>query len=77
MGKRYKRLRMGDAVLGGEEASLWEFEIERRGEPRLRKLYLGRSHTWDSFVLSFTAPAADFKQWQPIFDRVRQSFRFG
>lgn len=76
-GKHYKRIRMGEATLGGEVASLWEFEIERKGEPRLRKLYLGRSHTWDSFVLVGTASAADFKQWQPIFDRVTREFRFG
>ena len=68
---------MGEATLGGEAASLWEFEVERKGEPRLRKLYVGRSHIWDSFVIVGTAPAVDFKQWQPVFDRMRQSFVFG
>jgi prepilin-type processing-associated H-X9-DG protein len=58
-GSRYKRIRRETAMLAGEEANLWEFEIERKGEPRLRKLYLGRSHIWDSYVLVWTVPAAD------------------
>lgn len=68
-GDRYWRFRMEPAVLAGEAASLWEFEIEKRGQPKLRKLYIGRSHRWDSYVLVMTAPSQDFGKLRSLFEQ--------
>lgn len=73
---RYKRLQIGTATLSGEEAGLWSFEVERFGEPRLRKLYIGRSHRWDSYVIVCIAPASDWGQWKPVFDRMISKFTY-
>lgn len=70
-GSRYKRVVMGTATLMGESASFWEFEIDRKDAPKLHKLYIGRSHTWDSLVITFTAPAKDFEKWRPLFLQIR------
>lgn len=70
-GSRYKRVVMSTATLMGESASFWEFEIDRKDAPKLHKLYIGRSHTWDSLVITFTAPAKDFEKWRPLFLQFR------
>jgi len=70
-GSRYKRVVMSTATLMGESASFWEFEIDRKDAPKLHKLYIGRSHTWDSLVITFTAPAKDFEKWRPLFLQIR------
>jgi hypothetical protein len=67
---------MTNGSLGGATASLWEFEVQRPSEPRLRRLYLGRSLVWESFVVACTAPAADFDLWRPTFTRMTESFWF-
>jgi hypothetical protein len=72
----YQRIRVGEGFLGGEAAGLWIFDLQRPGGPRLRKLYLGLSRTWDSHVIVCTAPSRDFKQWQPVFEQVIQGFAF-
>ena len=46
---------------------LWEYEVEKAGSPRLRKLYLGFVAGWGSYVVTCTAPAQDWKLWQPVF----------
>jgi prepilin-type processing-associated H-X9-DG protein len=66
-GKRYKRIALGETTLAGEAASMWEFEIERKDAPNLRKLYIGRSHAWDSVIFTATAPAKDFASWRSLF----------
>lgn len=73
---RYSRVEMQTDTLGGEEAGLWSFTVERDGEPRLQKLYVGRGHYDKSFVLVCTAPAQDWAQWQPVFARIQQSLSF-
>lgn len=73
---RYKRLQMGTTDLSGETAGLWSFEVERFGEPHLRKLYIGRSHQWDSFIIVCIAPASEWPQWQPIFERMLSKFTY-
>jgi prepilin-type processing-associated H-X9-DG protein len=65
----YKRVRMMPGTLNGQAASLWEYEIEKAGSPRLRKRYLGYSDGWQSHVVGMTAPAWDFQSWTPVFDR--------
>ena len=70
-GERYQRISMGETTLAGEAASVWEFEIERKDAPRLRKLYVGRSRAWDSVVFTATAPARDFALWKPLFEQSR------
>lgn len=72
----YKRIQMTTGILGGEEASVWVFELKRSDGPLLRKLYLGRSHTWDSYVVACTAPARDFDKWQPVFEQLIRGFEF-
>ena len=73
---RYKRLQIGTMDLSGQTASLWSFEVERFGEPRLRKLYVGRSHRWDSYVIVCIAPTSDWEKWQPVFDRMLDEFTY-
>jgi prepilin-type processing-associated H-X9-DG protein len=75
-GARYKRIRRDAVMLAGEAANLWEYEIERKGEPRLRKLYIGRSHTWNSYVLACTAPTEDYKKGVEFFNKAVESFRY-
>lgn len=72
-GSRYKRIVMGETILAGEAASLWEFEIDRKDAPKLHKLYVGRSHTWDSVIFTATAPAQDFDKWKPMFEQIKDS----
>ncbi|HEX8234543.1 MAG TPA: hypothetical protein VF600_01160 [Abditibacteriaceae bacterium] len=74
-GKSYKRIRKGEATLGGEAASDWEFDLQKPDGPKLRKLYLGISRPWESYVVVCTAPAADFKAWQPTFDTLTQAYK--
>jgi len=75
-GAAYRRIELSQSYLGGEEASRWEFESKKPDGPPLRKLYVGRSHIWDSYVIACTAPADNFEQWQPTFDRLIQNFQF-
>lgn len=71
----YRRLRMGAARLGGEDASVWEFEVEKREGQRLRKLYVGHVQPWQSFVLVCIAPASEFERWRPVFEKMSRRFR--
>ncbi|MBV9468608.1 MAG: hypothetical protein JOZ57_05135 [Abitibacteriaceae bacterium] len=75
-GKDYKRIEMSIGRLGIEEASRWIFEIKKPDGPRLRKLYLGRSHAWDSYVVDCTAPTVEFEKWQPRFEHIMARFQF-
>lgn len=76
-GSRYRLLELQPGqTLGSEAANGWRFELHRPDEPRLVKAYLGGFHSWDSYVLVCTAPAGEFKAWQPTFERMSKSFRF-
>lgn len=75
-GALYQRRRVGQTSLGSEVAGDWEFEVQRDGEPRLRRWYVGVSHPWDSYVIACTAPAADFEACRPLFNQIVRSFRF-
>jgi prepilin-type processing-associated H-X9-DG protein len=74
-GSRYKRVSMGETTLAGEAASLWEFEIDRKDAPTLHKLYVGRSHAWDSTIFTATAPAQDFASWKPLFVQMKDGLQ--
>jgi hypothetical protein len=65
----YKRLQMTSGTLLGWPAGLWEYELEKPGSPRLRKLYLGYVQGWSSHVVTCTAPAKDWELWKPVFDQ--------
>ncbi len=76
-GSGYKRLRMEGTTLLGRPAGLWEYELEKPGNPRLRKRYIGTADGWNSYVLSLTAPANSFDEWKSDFDRVTGSLAMG
>jgi hypothetical protein len=66
----YRRLNRGVMTLSGQQASVWEYEVEKPGMPRLRKLVAGYTDGWTSYVISFSAPAKDWTLWKPVFDKL-------
>jgi hypothetical protein len=75
-GKGYRRIRMGYAALGGQTVSVWECLLKKPDGPRLRKIYFGRSTMWNSTILVCVAPAGDYEDWRPTFERIQQGFIF-
>lgn len=73
-GAGYKRIRRDTGLLNANTASIWEYEIEKAGSPRLRKLAIGYVSGWQSYALVFTAPAKDWEKWKSLFNQATQSF---
>jgi len=75
-GSGYKRLRLGEATLARWPASVWEYEVDKLGSPRLHKLYIGHSGESASYVVACTAPAEEFAKWRPLFEAAINSFHW-
>lgn len=73
----YRRLGLGSTLLSGQAASVWDYEIEKAGGPRLHKRLIGYTDGRASYVLSVSAPAKDWDFWQPVFDQLISSARAG
>jgi predicted DNA-binding WGR domain protein len=66
----YRRLRRTHGVLGGTAASIWEYEVQKAGGPRLRKRYIGYTDGWTSYVVGVTTPARDWAIWETPMNQV-------
>jgi prepilin-type processing-associated H-X9-DG protein len=76
-GRHYRQMGMGVDTLGGEDVSTWQFEVRKPDGPALRKLYVGHSFAWSSYVIVCTAPAKEYEDWQSTFQTVLNGFAFG
>ena len=76
-GNDYRRLSLGTSTLGGQTASVWDYEVQKPGNPRLHKRLLGYTDGWNSYVLSCAAPAHDWALWKPVFDQQQSSAQTG
>lgn len=76
--ERYRR--EGDvamAQLAGQEAALWTFEIQRKGQPWLKKIDYGITlPDGRGIAMLLTAPPEEFETYQPVFDEVVRRFRW-
>lgn len=72
----YKLIHEGQRIFYYRASSVWEYEVEKPGSPRLRKLYIGYVSGFGSHVAAFTAPAKDFEKWRPIFEEALTSFTY-
>ncbi len=72
-GKAYRRLNLGSTLWAGQAASVWDYEMDKEGSPRLHKRLLGYTDGWNSYVISVSAPAKDWALWQPVFDKIYAS----
>lgn len=74
-GAGYKRIQMGMGQLLGMPASVWEFEVNRPGGPRLHKIYYGAAGSWDTYVVVCAAPAVGFEGWRPTLTKMAAELR--
>jgi hypothetical protein len=73
-GAGYRRITRETGSLNGHPASVWEYEIEKAGSPRLRKRAVGYVSGWQSCVVAFTSPALEWARWQSVFGQGVESF---
>lgn len=64
-------------TLNGQQASVWEYELEKPGQPRIYKKVMGYTDGWTSYITLFSAPAKDWNLCKPVFDRLSRSITTG
>ncbi|AJT64957.3 hypothetical protein T261_3287 [Streptomyces lydicus] len=73
-GHRYEKLRLQDTTFRGEPAAIWEYRFE--GSVRtFRAMDLGFGHEGeDEYAIYLSAPDAQWPQYEPVFNAVRDGF---
>lgn len=68
---------MGNTTLAGQYASVWNYELQKPGTPRLHNWLIGYTDGWNSYDYSCTVPAKDWEMWKPVFVRELSSATAG
>jgi hypothetical protein len=73
-GRRYRSYGIRQATINGRNAAIWEFELQTP-TGRVRKVDVAVHDGKNGYAVLGTAPAADFENYRPIFDRAIRSLQ--
>lgn len=75
-GSRYRSYGILETTVNGRQAAIWEFEL-RTPKGRVRKMDVAVHDGKNGYAVLGSAPAADFENYRPVFERAIRSLEIG